>query len=90
MQVRSRRICGRGARQVGGGFSPMPAAKAYDGPLPPGADGIEFRTDVRPSSMPFRAGGQVNWNENNPGCIRTTINGDDMVCVPIKVVRTHP
>lgn len=91
MQVATGRVCGRGARQSGGGFSPFPAAKAYDGPLPAGADGIEFSTNVKPSSMPVHPGGIVNWNIHNPGVVRAkALNGDDMICVPITVIRTNP
>jgi hypothetical protein len=43
-QIRSGRICGRAAW-----YSQIPSVKAYPGPLPDGASGIEFVTSIAPT-----------------------------------------
>ncbi|MDQ0086556.1 RHS repeat-associated protein, partial [Variovorax boronicumulans] len=81
-QVASGMICGGGRRQAGGGMSPIPSAKAFPGPLPPGQSGIEFKTSVCPSSD----GPIVYWHLGSPGVIPV----GDLACVPVTVTRTAP
>jgi hypothetical protein len=81
------RICGYGMRQAGGGVSPFPSAKAYFGPLPASAEGIEFTTNVRPCSVNPRQGGSTFWYQSNPQA--HLVNGTDgpMVCIDITTIR---
>lgn len=81
-QVASGMICGGGRRQTGGGTSPIPSAKAFPGPLPPGQSGIEFKTSVCPSSD----GPIVYWHLGSPGVIPV----GDLACVPATITRTSP
>jgi RHS repeat-associated protein len=79
-QVASGMICGGGRRQAGGGTSPIPSAKAFPGPLPPGQSGVEFKTSVCPSSD----GPIVYWHLGSPGVIPV----GDLACVPATITRT--
>ncbi len=66
--------------------SGIPQPQAYDGPLPPGRIGIEFRTDVAPhgGSPP----GQVRWVPGDPGVVSVD---DDYAKIAIVVTKnTHP
>ncbi|WP_431112461.1 RHS repeat-associated core domain-containing protein [Variovorax paradoxus] len=81
-QVASGMVCGGGRRQAGGGTSPIPSAKAFPGPLPPGQSGIEFKTSVCPSSD----GPIVYWHLGSPGVIPM----GDLACVPATITRTAP
>lgn len=80
VQESTMRVCGYGARQAGGGWSPIPTVKAYFGTLPANEHGIEFETDVTPYSVNPRQGGLVTWPQGHPGVIDQP---NDLVCIPI-------
>ena len=62
-----------------------PAVKAYQGPLPPGARGVEFTTPVRPSDVGLgRPGDIAIWRRGSPGVIDVD---DDFVKIAGTVVR---
>ena len=45
-----------------------PRVKAYVGPLPTGANGYAFRTDIAPSGTRYYFGQEgVEWREGSPG-----------------------
>lgn len=83
LQVQTQMICGRGARQAGGGFSPVSSVKAFLGPLPAGARGIEFMTVVSPTYIQPFQGGLCLWRTGDPG---VTSQGD-LACIPVTI--TH-
>ena len=83
LQVSTMMVCGRGARQSGGGVSPILSVKAYIGPLPAGTSGIEFTTDVRPSLSSLRLGGPVVWHDGTPG----TVARGPLVCIPVTTIK---
>jgi RHS repeat-associated protein len=81
-------VCGRGARQAGGGASPFPCVKAYAGPLPPNTKGIEFTTKNCPTSFnPFLK--EANWCSgpfgSSPMPGMTVREGGDLVCIPVEL-----
>ena len=84
LQVSTMMVCGRGARQAGGGMSDIPSVKAYLGPLPGNRKGIEFTTDIVPSSIANAPPGGVFWHAGRPGVI---VNGPS-ACIPVTSVRT--
>ena len=87
LQVRTQRVCGKGARQAGGGFSPIPSVKAFSGPLPNTERGIEFVTSLAPSyEQPF-VGGLCQWRPKDPGV--TLHNGGDLACIPVTITRVN-
>ena len=47
--------------------SHIPKVKAYPGPLPAGAQGIEFVTDVPPDAGSYR--GRPEWSGPRPGVV---------------------
>jgi len=59
-QVSSGEVWGRAPRG-----SDIPKVQAYEGPLPEGARGIEFTTDVTPD--PYGIPGQPEWSGPRPG-----------------------
>jgi hypothetical protein len=83
LQVSTMMVCGRGARQAGGGISDIPSVKAYMGPLPPNRDGIEFTTDVVPSSTTGTPPSGVSWHAGIPGVI---VSGP-LACIPATSIR---
>jgi hypothetical protein len=62
-----------------------PTVKAYQGPLPPGARGVEFTTPVRPSDVGLgRPGDIAIWRRGSPGVVDVD---DDYVKIGCMVVR---
>ena len=84
LQVSTMMVCGRGARQSGGGFSPILSVKAYLGPIPTSANGIEFTTDVLPSSASSMIGGPVLWHDGFPGVVRRA----SLACIPVTTIKS--
>ena len=85
LQTKTGMVCGRGARQAGGGFSPLAAAKAFLGPLPPAESGIEFTTNIRPSSASAYLGGPCYWHAGVTG-VQSQV-GDTLACIPVTVTK---
>jgi RHS repeat-associated protein len=81
MMQTSGELWGQGARQAGGGRG-IPAAKAFEGPLPEGALGTEFMTLVKPT--PGSPLGQAKWGRGTPGVEAIDI---DWVKIPIEVTK---
>lgn len=77
----SRRLWGRPATNIH--QTPFPSVKAWVGPLPKGARGIEFFTSVAPSrsSTP----GKALWYRGEPGV--NEVEGEDAVWIPIDRMR---
>ena len=81
LQVRTQMICGKGARQAGGAFSPILSVTAFRGSLPAGERGIEFTTQIAPSYVQPFPGGLCLWRAGDHGvqlqaglaCIAVTI-----------------
>lgn len=87
-QVKAGFVCGKGSRQAGGGFSPIPSAKAFRGPLPPNERGIEFTTNIPPSSAAPWLGGPCYWHAGANG---VHVNaGGDLACIPVTVTISVP
>ena len=60
-----------------------PSVKAYQGPLPPGARGIEFTTTVKPSDIGLgRPGHIATWRRGSPGAVDVN---DDFVKIACTV-----
>src|SRR5256885_16307043 len=59
----------------------IPAVKAWEGPLPKDAIGIEFYTDVRPD--PWSVPGWPEWTEGQPGVI--ILESRELAAIPIVV-----
>lgn len=85
LQIKTQKICGTVGR-----FSYVPTARAYTGPLPPNEDGVQFETDVVPSSVvPFRKIGVIStvlWREGDPG---VTSDGT-LACIPVTNIWKRP
>src|SRR5256885_17108334 len=68
-QIRTGRICGTVGR-----FHGVPTARAYLGALPIGELGVQFETDVLPTSVvppaSFGVTSQVLWREGEPAVSR--------------------
>ena len=79
-QQASMKVCGFGARQAGGGVSPIPTVKAYFGTLPSGDNGIQFETAIPPYSINRVQGGLATWPQGHPGVVDEP-NG--MACIPV-------
>jgi hypothetical protein len=79
--IESGELHGLGPRQSGGGRG-IPQVQAYDGPLPPGVSGIEFKTPVAPT--PGTPPGQVRWVKDEPGIEPVDI---DRVKIPVTVTK---
>lgn len=75
----SGQVWGRPRRNYFAGL--IPVIKAWEGPLPPGAIGIEFYTDIEPdpSSVP----GRPEWSEGRPGVI--ILERNELVAIPVVV-----
>lgn len=81
MQVSSGQVCGRPAWG-----SSFPTVKAYPGPLPAGASGIEFSTTIAPTpggSTPS----MTKWYQGTSGVINTA---PGLVCIPVTVIKVVP
>ena len=63
-------------------WSDLPAAQAYEGPLPEGARGIEFRTRIRPDAGGVP--GYPRWSHGTDGVIRVD---EDFAGIPVEVLR---
>ena len=85
LQLESGLVCGRGARQSGGAPSPIASAKAFLGPLPPTESGIEFTTNVCPSSLSPYQGGPCYWHAGTKGVQGKS--GDPLACIPVTIVK---
>ncbi len=68
-------------------WSHRPTVKAYDGPLPKGSAGIEFRTVVSPD--PGGPPGRPEWSGPRSG-VDVTEEFARLTCVVTRVVATHP
>jgi predicted amidophosphoribosyltransferase len=77
-QEQSGELWGQPAR-----WSQLPSVKAYRGPLPTAARGIEFTTQVQPHAQTHPT--LVQWYEADPGVSRGATFG--FVWIPIKVTR---
>jgi len=78
-QQASQEIWGRPPR-----FSEIPAVQAYTGPLPGGAKGIEFETDVPPDRGSPR--GQAYWRGPRPG----VVVDQDVAKIKVTIIRVVP
>ena len=83
LQVSTMMVCGRGARQSGGGMSDIASVKAYFGVLPVHSKGIEFTTDVVPSSIAPIPNGGVSWHAGLPG----VLTRGALACIPVTSIR---
>jgi hypothetical protein len=79
LQVQSREIWGSTAR-----WSHVPTVRAYVGPLPSQAAGIEFTTPIPPSRM---SNGNAFWY---PGDLGVRTNSRGFAVIPIMVARQVP
>ena len=77
--VASGHIWGRPRRNFYAGL--IPAVKAWDGPLPDGAIGVEFYTDVPPD--PWSVPGWPEWTEGQPGVV--ILEARELVAIPVVV-----
>ena len=78
MQIRTLKICGTAGR-----FHAVPTVRAYLGPLPDDEEGIQFETDVSPTSVvppaSFGLVSQVLWRDGEQG-----VWSDGMLaCIPV-------
>lgn len=78
-QQASGEIWGRTPR---GGMEPT--VQAYAGPLPQGARGVEFTTDVPPSAV-NTMNGEARWYQSAPGVESRTANGNDYAAIKCTV-----
>jgi hypothetical protein len=72
-------LWGRARRNVFAGL--IPAVKAWEGPLPQNAIGVEFYTDVPPD--PWSVPGWPEWTEGQPGV--SVLEPGELVAIPIIV-----
>jgi hypothetical protein len=72
-------LWGRARRNVFAGL--IPAVKAWEGPLPHNAIGVEFYTDVPPD--PWSVPGWPEWTEGQPGV--SVLEPGELVAIPIIV-----
>ena len=75
----SGQIWGRPRRNFFAGL--VPAVKAWDGPLPENAVGVEFYTDVPPD--PWSVPGWPEWSEGCSGVI--VLEEGELVAIPVVV-----
>ena len=78
-------VCGHGARQSGGSPSSIASAKAFLGPLPPTEQGIEFTTNIAPTSKSPYPGGPCYWHAGGPGVQGR--RGDPLACIPVTITK---
>lgn len=83
LMEKSGMVGGKAARNIFGGGG-TPAVKAFDGALPPNKTGIEFYTEVKPTSgVP---GGVIWWYRGSPGVV--LIDADnEIVGIPIMITK---
>jgi len=86
MQVATGMVCGAGARQSGGGISPIASAKAFFGPLPATERGIEFTTNIVPSSRQTMPGLPCYWHMGTMG-VNPHPRSSDYACIPVTVTK---
>lgn len=67
---------------AGAFHSDLPAVKAYRGPLPPGAFGIEFTTSAEPRKN--TSPGLALWYSGQPG---VTLNGQGYAVIPATIIK---
>lgn len=77
--LESGQVWGRPRRNFHAGL--IPAVKAWEGPLPARAIGVEFYTDVAPD--PWSAPGWPEWSEGQPGVI--VLEPRELVAIPVIV-----
>lgn len=75
----SGQIWGRPRRNFFAGL--IPAVKAWDGPLPLDAVGVEFFTDVEPD--PWSVPGWPEWTEGRVGVV--VLEAGELVAIPVVV-----
>jgi len=79
LQQKTERLIGR----AGYGAS-LPSVKAYVGPLPPSAEGIEFTTDVEPKiTTPFEA----RWSFGDLGVLELNDQNESQVFIPVNITK---
>jgi hypothetical protein len=79
----SSQLWGRPRRNFFAGL--IPAVKAWDGPLPHDAIGVEFYTDVPPD--PWSIPGWPEWTEGQPGVI--VLDPGELVAIPVVVTMSR-
>jgi hypothetical protein len=77
------RIWGRPRRNFFAGL--IPAVKAWEGPLPDGAIGVEFYTNVPPD--PWSVPGWPEWTEAQPGVV--TLEAKELVAIVVVVTMSR-
>ena len=80
LQADSGELWGKAGRMGG-----LPAARAYVGPLPDGARGVEFTCAVSPE--PNQAPYEARWYAGSPGVETRYMSDMQIAVVPITVVR---
>jgi hypothetical protein len=81
--VSSGEVWGRPRRNFFAGL--IPAVKAWDGPLPAEAIGVEFYTDVEPD--PWSVPGWPEWTEGRAGVI--VLEAGELVAIRVVVTMTR-
>lgn len=66
-------------------WSDIPSVKAYSGPLPAGARGVEFITSVPPG--PGSVPGQPKWYKGQPGVSTVETPRGEMAVIPVVVIK---
>jgi len=79
----SGQLWGRPRRNFFAGL--VPAVKAWDGPLPADAIGVEFYTEVAPD--PWSISGWPEWTEGQPGVI--VLEDGELVAIPVVATMTR-
>lgn len=79
----SGQLWGRPRRNFFAGL--IPSVKAWEGPLPEGAVGVEFYTDVSPD--PWSVPGWPEWTEGQPGVI--VLEPGELVAIAVVVTMTR-
>jgi hypothetical protein len=75
----SLQLWGKPRRNIYAGL--VPAVKAWEGPLPANAVGVEFYTDVEPD--PWSVPGWPEWSQGQRGVV--IIERDYLVAIPVLV-----
>jgi len=80
LMISTKKVCGTVGR-----FSYVPTVRAYLGPLPATQKGIQFTTDVRPTSIqPNKPGSDVLWRQGAPGV--TTEDNGRLACIAATII----
>jgi hypothetical protein len=80
LQQQNGELWGKTAR-----YSSVPSVKAYNGPLPDGARGVEFYTDVPPSDVSSGAPGDIaSWRQGYPGVTNVNDEWVKITCLVTK------